>query len=543
MFVLLVTRAAAHGGEDHGGVVPEAAVADAARVPTWSTEFEAVLRLDHVHAGEEGVGTLLLASWATSAPVDQGSATLDLQGPSDLLLTASPTERAGEWTFPATFPAEGPWSGSLTVVTADRADALGLPPFSVPVRAGGAGELTAGAWAGAGCVALGGALLGLAVGAAVGFVGGRRAAGAAAGVVVGLAGAGTGGVARGDHGGDLRLPLESQFLVGLRTEVVRERPFGTTVRALGTTLSRPGGAAELHAPVTGVVVFPTERSLLPGDFVTAGEVVATIVETMSGADRSSYAEARASAQVTLAEARKRAAVAERDAARAGELGGVLSERERLERDQVVELAREELRLALAAAAALDQSRPTTVLRAPISGRISALVARPGDVVSPSDVLLRLTDAGGLWVEAAVPETWAGRLVVGGKAALSTDAHRDEVVAATILDPGLEADPRSGTLRVVLAVDEPAAWLVPGMSVTALVATGEERTGLVVPDAAVVDGAGETLVFVKTAPERFEARPVKVGALAGDRREVLVGLAPGERVVVQGTYAVRSLAGR
>ena len=61
--------------------------------------------------------------------------------------------------------------------------------------------------------------------------------------------------------------------------------------------------------------------------MTAGEVVATIVETMSGADRSSYAEARASAQVTLAEARKRAAVAERDAARAGELGGVLSERE------------------------------------------------------------------------------------------------------------------------------------------------------------------------------------------------------------------------
>jgi cobalt-zinc-cadmium efflux system membrane fusion protein len=529
----------AHGGEDHGGVVPGEAVAEAARVPTWSSEFEAVLRLDDLHAGHEGRGTLLVADWRTSAPVAAGKATLDLEGPADLLLEAAPGGVPGEWPFTATFPAAGPWTGTLTLLTPDRSDALGLPSFTLPPEQSPAG--LAGSWTlgGVACVGLAAAAVGLALGGAVGLFGGRRVAGAAAG----LAALGLGARADGNHGEGLRMGLDSQFLLGLRTEVVAPAPFARSVRALGTTVARPGGAAELHAPVTGVVAFPEGRTLLPGDVVQAGEVLATIVETMSGADRSSYGETRAAAKVRLAEARKALAVAERDFARIGGLGEVLSERERLEREKAVEVAREGLRQAEAEAAALDDMRPKTVLRAPLSGRISALVARPGDVVSPADVLLRITDAGGLWVEAKVPETWAGQLAIGGAAEITADARPDVALRATVLDPGLEAEPASGALRVVLAVAEPVEWLVPGMTVTASIAAGAPREAIAVPDAAVVDGAGETLVFVKTAPERFEARPVRAGARMGERREIELGLSPGERVVIQGTYALRSLAGR
>jgi cobalt-zinc-cadmium efflux system membrane fusion protein len=535
----LAPEAAAHGGEDHGGAVPEAAVAEAARVPTWSTEFEAVLRLDDVHAGHEGRGALLVADWRTSAPIAAGKASVDLQGPADLLFEAAPGGSPGEWPFAATFPADGPWTGTVTLITPDRADALGLPAFTLP-REAEAGPASRG-WTlgGAACAGLAAAAVGLAAGAAIGFRGGRRLAAGAAGLLA----LGVGTRADGNHGEGLRMGLDAQFLLGLRTEVVAPAPFARSVRALGTTVARPGGAAELHAPVTGIVDFPAGRTLLPGDVVQAGEVLATITESMSGADRSSYGEARAAAKVRLAEARKSLVVAERDFARIGGLGQVLSERERLEREKAVDVAREEVRQAEASAAALDDARPRTVLRAPLAGRISALVARPGDVVSPADVLLRITDAGGLWVEAKVPETWAGQLAIGSPAEITADARPDAPLAATVLDPGLEAEPASGALRVVLALAEPVEWLVPGMTVTASIAAGTPRETLAVPDAAVVDGAGETLVFVKTAPERFEARPVRAGARSGDRREIALGLAPGERVVVQGTYALRSLAGR
>ena len=105
-----------HGGEDHGASAPPAAAADGARVPTWSSEFDAVVRLDGVHAGATGRGTLLVARHATSEPVSEGTATFSLTGPADLAFTAAAGDSPGEWPFEAMFPSSGPWSGGITVV-------------------------------------------------------------------------------------------------------------------------------------------------------------------------------------------------------------------------------------------------------------------------------------------------------------------------------------------------------------------------------------------------------------------------------------------
>jgi RND family efflux transporter MFP subunit len=529
------------------------------RVPTWSSEFEAVLRLDDAHAGSEGEATLLVANFATSAPVAEGSARLELHGPSELQAEVKSGSSPGAWPLQLTFPEAGTWAGGITILTPDRADVLGLPEFEVHT------ELIASddhddhglPW-----VLLVGTLgVGLLAGGLLGAAQGRRAASQAMSAAAGFAVIGGLGIAaRGwahggdDHGaapppsaqeagGDLVLGLDSQFLLELRTAQVWRKPFVENVRALGTTVARPGGSADVRAPVAGTVSFAHGHALVPGELVSAGHIIATITEALSGPERSAYAEASAAAKVRLAEARKRLALAERDAARVEALQGTLSERDQLERERGVEAARIEVRQGELAAAALESSLPAITVRAPLTGRLSALLARPGDSVAAGAPLVRVTDGGGLWVEAAVPETWAGRLQIGSPAVLVSDAQRDRPLAGTVLDPGLEADPDSGALRVVLALTEPVEWLVPGMSVTASIAVGEPRDALVVPDAAIVDGAGETLVFVKKAPERFEVRPVRLGALSGEEREVLQGLEPGERVVVQGTYPLRSLAGR
>jgi multidrug efflux pump subunit AcrA (membrane-fusion protein) len=60
---------------------------------------------------------------------------------------------------------------------------------------------------------------------------------------------------------------------------------------------------------------------------------------------------------------------------------------------------------------------------------------------------------------------------------------------------------------------------------------EPRSRLLVPRAAVREEAGETRVWV-VAEARVEDRVVELGARAGDRVQVLSGLAAGERVVVE-----------
>lgn len=561
ILLFVATLARGHGGEDHGpppaptaastssAAAARAGSATGVRVSTWSSEFEAVLSLPGAAPGVPVDATLLLADFNTSAPIGTGTAALALEGPAPLAVTIPAGEQPGVWPFHLTFPSGGSYGGGLTVITADRADVLGLPAFDVTEAA------HAGAGSGWGRVA-GGLVCGVLAGLLLGMGAARRlwrVAPAAATLLVLVVAERVSAHGGEDHGppaapsaagGGLNLPLESQFLLEVRTTRAAVRPFAERVTALGTTVAPPGGSAEIHAPVTGVLSVPEVGSLGPGAQVTAGQTLATIAESLGGADRSSVVDARTSAQVRLAQARSALALAERDQQQAAALGGVLSGKERLAREQAVEVARAELEQAQIGARSLSgASSSTLVLKAPISGRIATMLARPGDVVAPGDVLYRIVGDGGLWISVRAPVALAGQLAVGAAATVETDARPGQVFAATVLDPGLEADPGTGTVEVTLSLDDPSAGLIPGMAVTASIVSGGEREALTVPDGAVVDSSGESLVFVKTGPESFEARPVRTGARSAELREITAGLLPDERVVVQGTYTLRSLAGR
>ena len=63
--------------------------------------------------------------------------------------------------------------------------------------------------------------------------------------------------------------------------------------------------------------------------------------------------------------------------------------------------------------------------------------------------------------------------------------------------------------------------------------------LSVPADALVDSGLRKSVFVERSAGVFEAREVQVGLRAGDRVEIVKGLAPGERIVVSGTFLLDS----
>jgi hypothetical protein len=63
--------------------------------------------------------------------------------------------------------------------------------------------------------------------------------------------------------------------------------------------------------------------------------------------------------------------------------------------------------------------------------------------------------------------------------------------------------------------------------------------LLVPRDAVIDHGRENYAFVETAAGLFEPRIVRPGALVGEERVVLAGLAAGERVVERGAFVLDS----
>jgi multidrug efflux pump subunit AcrA (membrane-fusion protein) len=90
--------------------------------------------------------------------------------------------------------------------------------------------------------------------------------------------------------------------------------------------------------------------------------------------------------------------------------------------------------------------------------------------------------------------------------------------------------------------DPSSHLSLGLPLIASLATRTPQILLTVPESAVLDDDGMAVVIVQQGGESFERRLVRLGTRATGRVAVLDGLEEGERVIVEGAYAVL-LAGR
>ena len=100
---------------------------------------------------------------------------------------------------------------------------------------------------------------------------------------------------------------------------------------------------------------------------------------------------------------------------------------------------------------------------------------------------------------------------------------------------------TGTLAVRGRFDNADLALVPGQSARLLIELGPPRQALLLPRTAVLDDPQGQYVYVVDASQAARRRAVDTVAAPGERREILRGLTPGERVVVSG--AARLADGR
>jgi RND family efflux transporter MFP subunit len=88
------------------------------------------------------------------------------------------------------------------------------------------------------------------------------------------------------------------------------------------------------------------------------------------------------------------------------------------------------------------------------------------------------------------------------------------------------------------VPNPDLMLLPGMYVRAVISNAVVQDGLLVPQRGITrDQSGNAIAMVVGADNKFEARIVEVGNTIGDRWVVRSGLAPGDRVIVEGLQKV------
>lgn len=342
-------------------------------------------------------------------------------------------------------------------------------------------------------------------------------------------------------------------------------------------------AVAVAALIPGVV---REVLALEGERVQSGQVVARLIDEDARLARRRAAAELARAEAMVAEARALVAVerARRDEAanewrRAEALGdtGILASGERAARSQ--RLAAAEAALAATEAAATraeseadlarigldeaDLALARTDIRAPIDGFVLQRLVEPGRrmMLETSDpfagVVLRLYDPARLQARVDVPLADAAKVMIGDAAELTTEALPGRVFHGTLARFVHEANVQKNTVQVKITIRDPAPELKPEMLVKARI-TGRAGAGgapasalpasrsdpadavVLAPRAAVrVSAPAEGEAWVVQRDSGTAARrTLSLGAAAGDTVEVLRGLRPGDRVVVDAPATLR-----
>ena len=219
------------------------------------------------------------------------------------------------------------------------------------------------------------------------------------------------------------------------------------------------------------------------------------------------------------------------------------------RREQIDLARAQVREAEAALRAARVDLDNTVIRAPTGGTILERLVEPGEIVTISFIggrgaksaVLSIADLSVLDVEVDVSQNEIGKVRLNQPATIVADAFPDRRYQGIVSEMAPEANRQKATLQVKVRVAQPDGIIRPEMN--AKVTFLEPPSGPIgpakvsAPKEAVFTRDAQRYVFLVDGG-KATARPVRVGAEADGRVEILEGLAGGESVVTRGVEVLK-----
>jgi cobalt-zinc-cadmium efflux system membrane fusion protein len=191
------------------------------------------------------------------------------------------------------------------------------------------------------------------------------------------------------------------------------------------------------------------------------------------------------------------------------------------------------------AAAGDALGGRVAVRASRAGTVLEGHANPGEYVEAGKEMFVVSDLSEVWVWAALKDADLGAVSGTGKVAALIEgpaglvAHGSvELVAGTVSE-------QTRTARARIVVANPNGALRPGTFVTVRIAGRDAGAAVAVPKVAVLADEGRPFVFTHRDGDYWVRRPVKLGRRSGDLVEIVAGLAPGQRIIADGSFLLKS----
>lgn len=218
-------------------------------------------------------------------------------------------------------------------------------------------------------------------------------------------------------------------------------------------------------------------------------------------------------------------------------------------------AQGEVEAAQAAVKQAELNLGFTTLRAPVNGvaGLASEQAQIGNLVSPaSGPLTTVAQVDPMRAYFSISQKMLEEAqalgVVTGRTNQSSDGPVLEIVLASgetypmkgrVRFSDNQVNVKTGTITMVGSFPNLEGQLVPGMFVRVRARLGTDRGALVVPQRAVTDMQGRSLVAVVDKDHKVSIRPVEVGVRVGTDWVIRGALQAGEQVVAEGIQKVRN----
>ncbi len=349
----------------------------------------------------------------------------------------------------------------------------------------------------------------------------------------------------------IKLEKDAQGRIGLEVAALSPCSFLPQLTAYGRLQEDPSAGFELRAPVAGTLRAAPQRGWpsigeVPGLGTTVGMVEPrlTSVERLTLTDRLNAARSEAAAAGAALEA-SRAALERTRALNADNKN--MSDRALQEAEARVKTDEAKREAALETTRLLESS-----LRVPpgsasgISplviekdGEVTAVLAQPGESVESGQVLMRVQRFDRLLARVWIP---AGQSVPSSLASARLEAlgHESTPLRGVRIAAGSATDPETQGLYLLFRVESPLRDLRPGLAVTAyLTLEGKPRSGVIIPESAVVRTAGKMWAYVKSGDDMFVRKEVSADTPTGHGWFVTRGFAAGDRIVTVGAQMLLS----
>ena len=306
------------------------------------------------------------------------------------------------------------------------------------------------------------------------------------------------------------------------------------------------GRVEIRPRAAGAIVAAHFRE---GAIVKQGDLLFTI-------DPAPYAAEVQRTEANVAAANARLALAAKEQQRAQQLvgSGFTPQRDVDQRVNEFQAASANLQATQAELATARLNLGYTEVRAPISGRAGRIEVTAGNLVPAgptAPVLTTLVSVNPIYASFEADEQALARALatLPGAGDLVHEIGRIPVQMGTLGTGGTPfqgtlqlvdnvVDPRSGTVRVRAAFDNPDGKLMPGQFARLRLGEAHTEPALAIDERAIGTDQDRRFVMVVGDDNKVAYRQVGLGGTADGLRLVTSGLKPGERIIVRGLQRVR-----